>query len=142
MRKTRMVVLLVGVCILTAALAAPVFAADVQALIEEFISDPVAGIDQMIALAQEDPETAALVLAGVAERSVEIRRTDPTLADSLESGIGLVCIGLVHIDPYASALIVNTVKDRVPEIGERVEKIVVAVGLEEQYLRAASPVSP
>jgi len=142
MKKARIVVLLVGVCILMTALAAPVFAADVQSLIEEFISNPVAGAEHMIALAQEDPETAALVLAGVAERSVEIRRTDPTLADLLENEIALVCIELVDIDPHASAVIINTIKDRVPEIGERIEGMATGAGLEESYLRAASPVRP
>jgi len=142
LRKTRVIVLLVSVCILMVALAVPLFAADVQSLIDEFISDPAAGVDKMVELAKEDPATVALVLAGVAERADEIKVTDPTLANLLENDITLVVLTLMSTDPHSAAVIINTVKERIPEIGERIESIVVASGLEESYLRAASPVRP
>jgi len=131
MRKKKVVILLGLVCALAAILATSAFAVDIEALIDLFISNPEAGTAKLVELAKTDPESVALVLAGVAERA-------PELADS----IMLTCLELVDTEPSAAALVINTIKDRAPEIGERIEMIAVAYGLEESYLRAASPVRP
>ena len=59
------------VCILLTALTIPALTqeVDVEALIELYISDPVAGTAQLIELVKTNPEAVALVLAGVAERA-------------------------------------------------------------------------
>jgi len=104
---------------------------DIEALINLFISNPSAAIDQLLDLAETNPEAVALVLAGVAERR-------PALVDQIQ----LTCILLIDVDPATAALCVVTIKEKAPEIGERVERVVVAAGLEESYLKAASPVRP
>jgi len=133
MKKARIITVAILVCVLLTALTVPVLSEEVniEALIELFISDPSAGIDQLLDLATTNPEAVALVLAGVAERA-------PNLVDQIQ----LTCIALMDVDPAAAALAVVTIKDRVPEIGERVEMVAVAAGLERSYLRAASPVAP
>ena len=102
---------------------------DIEALINLFISNPSAAIDQLLDLAETNPEAVALVLAGVAERR-------PALVDQIQ----LTCILLIDVDPATAALCVVTIKEKAPEVGERVERVVVAAGLEESYLKAASPV--
>jgi len=102
---------------------------DIEALINLFISNPSAAIDQLLDLAETNPEAVALVLAGVAERR-------PALVDQIQ----LTCILLIDVDPATAALCVVTIKEKAPEVGERVERVVVAAGLEESYLQAASPV--
>ena len=104
---------------------------DIEALINLFISNPSAAIDQLLDLAETNPEAVALVLAGVAERR-------PALVDQIQ----LTCILLIDVDPATAALCVVTIKEKAPEVGERVERVVVAAGLEESYLQAASPVRP
>jgi len=131
MRKKKVVILLGLVCALAVILATSAFAVDIEALIDLFITNPEAGTAELVELAKTDPESVALVLAGVAERA-------PELADS----IMFTCLELVDTEPSAAALVINTIKDRAPEIGERIEMIAVAAGLEEDYLRAASPVRP
>jgi len=102
----------------------------------------MAAMDKLVDLAKTNPDAVALVLAGVAERVVDLRAADPSLAASLEDALRLTCVALMDVDPSAAALCVVTIKDRVPDIGERVEQVLVAAGLEERYLRAASPVRP
>ena len=102
---------------------------DIEALINLFISNPSAAIDQLLDLAETNPEAVALVLAGVAERR-------PALVDQIQ----LTCILLIDVDPATAALCVVTIKEKASEVGERVERVVVAAGLEESYLQAASPV--
>jgi len=115
---------------------------DINALIEEFVGSPMAAMDKLVDLAKTNPDAVALVLAGVAEKVVDLRAADPGLAASLEDALRLTCVALMDVSPSAAALVVVTIKDRVPDIGERVEQVLVAAGLEERYLRAASPVRP
>jgi len=97
-----------------------------------FVSDPVAAMDQLVELAATNPEAVALVLAQVAERAPE-----------LEDAIMLTCLEMIDKNLFsAAALAIATIKDRAPDIGDRIEKVAVAYGLEENYLRAASPVRP
>jgi len=133
MKKVRVITVAVLVGVLLTALTVPALTqeVDIEALTSLFISDPAAGMAQLLELAKTNPEAVALVLAGVAER-----------APDLETAIQLTCILLIEVDPSAAALAIVTIKDRVPDMGERIERVVVAAGLEEDYLRAASPVAP
>ena len=133
MKKVRVITVAVLVGVLLTALTVPALTqeVDIEALTSLFISDRAAGMAQLLELAKTNPEAVALVLAGVAER-----------APHLEHAIQLTCILLIEVDPSAAALAVVTIKDRVPDMGERIEKVVVAAGLEEDYLKAASPVAP
>jgi len=132
MRKEKAQVLLALVCVLVVVLSTPSFAVDTEALISLFISDPVAAMDQLVELAATNPEAVALVLAQVAERAPE-----------LEDAIMLTCLEMIDKNLFsAAALAIATIKDRAPDIGDRIEKVAVAYGLEENYLRAASPVRP
>ncbi len=134
MKKVKAIGILVLICILFTALASFSFAQEevnIENLIQLFVENPSAAINMLLDLAKTNPQAVALVLAGVAERAPE-----------LEGQIKLACIALIDVDPAVAALCVATIKDRVPELGQRVEDIVVAAGLEESYLRAASPVRP
>ena len=142
MKKKRVMAVAAIVCILTVAVALPVLAVDIESLIDLFVTDISAGMAQISALAATDPDAVALVLAGVAERIAELQATDPGQASALEAALQLCCIDLIDNYPECVASVVVTVKDRVPDIGERFEAVVVASGLEEDYLRAASPVRP
>ena len=142
MKKKRAMAVAAIVCILTIAVALPVLAVDIESLVDLFVTDISTGMAQISALAATDPDAVALVLAGVAERIAELQATDPGRASSLEGALQLCCIDLIDDYPECAALVVATVKDRVPDIGERFEAVVVASGLEEDYLRAASPVRP
>ena len=144
MKKIRVITLAILVCISLTALTVPALTqqVNVQALIELFISSPVAAMDQLLELAKTDPQSVALVLAGVAERAYALRATNPDLAASLEDSVALTCVHLLDVDPSAAALAVVTIKDKVPEVGEWVERVTVAAGLERSYLVAASPVRP
>jgi len=133
MKKVRVITVAVLVGVLLTALTVPALTqeVDIGALTSLFISDPAAGMAQLLELAKTNPEAVALVLAALAE-----------LAPHLEHAIQLTCILLIDVDPSAAALAIVTIKDRVPDMGERIERVVVAAGLEEDYLRAASPVAP
>ena len=143
-KKVRVVTVAILVCTLLVAISIPALSQDpsVEDLVNLFISDPTTAMDQLLTLATTDPETVALVLGQVAEKTVELRETDPIRASILENDILLTCVSLVDVDPHAAALAVNTVKDHVPDIGQKAEDMCVAAGLEESYLRAASPVRP
>jgi len=143
MRKTHVFILVILASLLLIALAAPVFSQDIwDAWVDLFISSPEAGIEQILDLAAEDPEMAALILARVAERMEELKVSDPALAERCENCVCCCCVKLINVSPTAAALAVATIKEYAPEIGERAEQEVIAAGLEQSYLRAASPVRP
>jgi len=143
MRKIHVFILVILASLLLTSLTAPVFSQDIwEAWVDLFISSPEAGIEQILDLAAEDPEMAALILARVAERMEELKVSDPALAERCENAVVLTCVKLIDVSPTAAALAVAAIKESAPEIGERVEAEVVAAGLEEDYLRAASPVRP
>ena len=144
MKKVKVVIVAMLVALLLTVITVPILAQEVniQDLVELFISDPAAAMDQLLELAKTNPQAVALVLGEVAARSVKLRATNPDLAASLESAIEITCTTLVDTNPAAAALAVVTIKDKAPDVGEAVEKVVVAYGLEESYLAAASPVRP
>ena len=144
MKKVRVITVAVLVGVLLTALTVPALTQeiDTEALIELFISDPIEGANRVLELAATDPGAAALVLAGVAERIAELRATDPDRADVLESALICTCISLIDTSPLAVALAIRLMQDRDLDIGDRIEMIVIALGLESEYLLAATPIAP
>ncbi len=141
MKKVRVITVAVLVGVLLTALTVPALTqeTDTEALIELFISDPIEGANKILELAATDPGAAALVLAGIAERIAELRATDPDRADILEGSLIGTCIELIDTSPFTVALAIRLMQDRGLDIGDRIEAIVIALGLEEEYLLAASP---
>ncbi len=144
MKKVRVITVAMLVGVLLTALTVPALTQeiDTEALIELFISDPVEGANRVLELAATDPGAAALVLAGVAQRIAELRATDPDRADVLEGSLVGTCIELIDTSPFAVALAIRLMQDRDLDIGDRIEAIATALGLEEEYLLAATPIAP
>ena len=136
------VAVLLGVLLTTLTVPALTQEMDTEALIELFISDPVAAANKLLELADTDPGAAALVLAGVAERIAELRATDPDRADVLEGSLISVCIELIDTQPLVVVLAISLMQDKDLDIGDKIEMIATALGLETEYLLAASPIAP
>jgi len=144
MKKVRVITVAVLVGVLLTALTVPALSqvTDTEALIELFISDPIAGANKVLELAATDPEAAALILAGVAERIAELRATDPDRADVLEGSLIGTCIELIDTQPLVLVLAISLMKDKDLDIGDKIETIATGLGLEYEYLLAASPIAP
>jgi len=140
--KKKQIIALLAACVLLGVLTSHIAAREIEGLVTLFISDPARGMEKVLKLVKTNSQAVALVLAEVAERAVELRAEDPELAIQLENYILFTCMYLIDVDPSAAALAVVTIKERAPDIGRRIETVVVAQGLEQRYLRAASPVHP
>ena len=141
MKKAHFTILVALICVLITVITIPALAVDIEALINLYISDPTTATYQLLDLIETDPDAVALVLAGVAERIAGLEPTDPDRA-TLVGRIQGFCIALIDTNPTLTARIAATIKEEVPEIGEGIEQALVGAGLEESYLRAASPVRP
>jgi len=141
MRGKKVFLFSLAVFVLFAFLVSPSFCADIEALVDLFFSNPSAATDQLLELLDKDPDAFVLVLAQVAERIAKLPPDDPKRV-SLEERIETLCIALIDIKPDVVAKVVVTITERAPEIGEKIEQVAVAWGLEESYLKAASPVRP
>lgn len=110
-----------------------------------------AGVDQFLGLVVDNPETTNLALVAVMDQLLGLAATNPKItalflaefavqAPYLENTILLTCLDLMEIDPSVAALAIATIKDRVPDMGRRIEKAAIACGLEKKCLETASPV--
>lgn len=144
MKKVRVITVAVLVGVLLTALTLPALTQDIdtEALIELFISDPVEAANKILELAATDPGAAAFVLAGIAERIAELRATDPDRADVLEGSLIGTCIELIDTQPLVLVLAIRLMQDRGLDIGDKIEMIATGLGLESEYLLAASPIAP
>ena len=141
MRKYRWIVVLGIMAAVLLMPAAGVFAADIQELIDLYISDSEAAIPQLMMLMDTEPETVTLVLAGVAEY---VENLDPADAERqrLLGCVTQCCCDAAKISPALAGQIVATMQLVAPDIATYVEATLIAEGLEEKYLTEASPVAP
>ncbi len=144
MKKVRGIIVAVLVGVLLTALAVPALTqeTDIEALIELFISNPVAGANELLELAGTDPWAAALVLAGVAQRIAELEATDPDRAAVLEGSLIGICIELIDTQPLVVVLAIGHMQDADLDIGDRIDVIATSFDLEIEYGRAATPIAP
>lgn len=144
----------------------------IEWLIATFASDPELGMEQLedlaeenpdlavlaiVELAKEIPETVVMVITSLAEINpevvarglvtiasicVELSETQPKLAATLKAVLIESIVQMVDIAPGIVAVVVQSVTQVAPELGESLEEEAVAAGLEEDYLLAASPIMP
>ncbi len=144
----------------------------IEWLIATFASDPELGMEQLedlaeenpdlavlaiVELAKEFPETVVMVITSLAEINpevvarglvtiasicVELSETQPKLAATLKAVLIESIVQMVDIAPGIVAVVVQSVTQVAPELGESLEEEAVAAGLEGDYLLAASPIMP
>ncbi|MBA7709282.1 hypothetical protein ES703_118196 [subsurface metagenome] len=144
----------------------------IERLIATFASDPELGMEQLedlaeenpglavltiVELAKEIPESAVVAITHLAEISpevtarglvtiacvcTELRDTQPRLAAILKAVLIEVIVKMVDITPGVAAVVVQSVMQAAPELGESLEEEAIGAGLERDYLLAASPIMP
>ena len=93
-------------------------------------------------LAKTNPEVAARGLVNIAKASAELAETQPKLAAALKAVLTESIVQTIETTPGVVAVVVQSIKQVVPELGESLEEEAVAAGLERDYLLAASPIMP
>ncbi len=103
---------------------------------------PEKAVMAIISLAEINPEVAARGLVVIASICAELSETQPKLAAILKAVLTESIIQMVETAPGVVALVVQSIKQITPELGESLEEEATAAGLEEDYLLAASPIMP
>jgi len=93
-------------------------------------------------LAKTNPEVAARGLVNIAKASAELAETQPKLAAALKAVLIESTVQMIETTPGVVAVVVQSIKQVVPELGESLEEEAVAAGLGIDYLLAASPIMP
>jgi len=93
-------------------------------------------------LAKTNPEVAARGLVNIAKASAELAETQPKLAAALKAVLIESIVQMIETTPGVVAVVVQSIKQVVPELGESLEEEAVVAGLERDYLLAASPIMP
>ena len=93
-------------------------------------------------LAKPNPEVVARGLVAITSVFLELSETQPKLAATLKAVLTESIVQMVDIAPGIAAVVVQSVTQVAPELGESLEEEAVAAGLESDYLLAASPIMP
>ena len=114
----------------------------VLAIVELAKELPAIAVVAIVSLAEIHPEVAARGLVAIASTSVELSETQSELAATLKAVLIEVTLKMIDNTPGLAAVVVQSVMQVAPELGESLEEETVAAGLEENYLLAASPIMP
>jgi hypothetical protein len=93
-------------------------------------------------LAEINPEVAARGLVVIASICAELSETQPKLAAILKAVLAESIVQMVETAPGVAGVVVQSIKQITPELGESMEEEAVGAGLERDYLLAASPIMP
>jgi len=93
-------------------------------------------------LAKTNPEVAARGLVAIARVCTQLTETQPKLAAALKAVLTESIVQMIETTPGVAAVVVQSIKQVTPELGESLEEEAVAAGLERDYLLAASPIMP
>ncbi len=107
---------------------------------------PEKAVMAIMNLAETNPSIAAGGLVAIGQLSTELGETQPKLAAILKAVLIQSIIDMVESGTGrgagVAAVVVQSLKQFNPELGEAIEEEAVAAGLERSYLLAASPIMP